>query len=118
MENKEKILVQFIDISKSILYDNQKLQNQALEMINACVSHEMRNPLNSIVAQNIEKKYLYIDLKNDLAQLKEEVKNNLKASLLVTNCELTLIKLNNGIKVQESSSFCLQFMIQDMLDFS
>ena len=63
MENKEKILVQFIDISKSILYDNQKLQNQALEMINACVSHEMRNPLNSIVAQNIEKKYLYIDLK-------------------------------------------------------
>jgi len=25
MENKEKILVQFIDISKSILYDNQKL---------------------------------------------------------------------------------------------
>ena len=118
MENKEKILVQFIDISKSILYDNQKLQNQALEMINACVSHEMRNPLNSIVAQNIEKKYLYIGLKNDLAQLKGEVKNNLKANLLVMNCELTLSKLNNGIKVQESSSFCLQFMIQDMLDFS
>ena len=118
MENKEKILVQFIDISKSILYDNQKLQNQALEMINACVSHEMRNPLNSIVAQNIEKKYLYIDLEKDLAQLKEEVKNNSKAGLLVMSCQLTLNKLNNGIKVQESSSFCLQFMIQDMLDFS
>ena len=118
MENKEKILVQFIDISKSILYDNQKLQNQALEMINACVSHEMRNTLNSIVAQNIEKKYLYMDLEKDLAQLKEEVKNDSKAGLLVISCQLTLHKLNNGIKVQESSSFCLQFMIQDMLDFS
>lgn len=87
-------------------------------MINACVSHEMRNPLNSIVAQNIEKKYLYIDLEKDLSQLKEEVKNNSKAGLLILSCQITLNKLNNGIKVQESSSFCLQFMIQDMLDFS
>ena len=78
----------------------------------------MRNPLNSIVAQNIEKKYLYIDLEKDLAQLKKEVQNNVRATLLVTNCQLTLDKLNNGLKVQESSSFCLQFMIQDMLDFS
>ena len=55
-------MLQFIDISKSILYDNQKAQNHALEMINACVSHEMRNPLNSIVAHNIENKHLYIKL--------------------------------------------------------
>lgn len=66
-EDKEKILLQFIDISKTILYDNQKMQNQALEMINACVSHEMRNPLNSIVAHNIEKKHLYIKLERALA---------------------------------------------------
>lgn len=60
-------MIQFIDISKTILYDNQKMQNQALEMINACVSHEMRNPLNSIVAHNIEKKHLYIKLEKVLA---------------------------------------------------
>ena len=28
-------------------------------MINATVSHELRNPLNSLIAQNIEKKALY-----------------------------------------------------------
>jgi signal transduction histidine kinase len=28
-------------------------------MINACVSHELRNPLNSIKALNYEKQYLY-----------------------------------------------------------
>lgn len=31
-------------------------------MINACVSHEMRNPLNSIIACNIEKRELYKEL--------------------------------------------------------
>ena len=118
MENKEKILVQFIDISKSILYDNQKMQNQALEMINACVSHEMRNPLNSIVAHNIEKKHLYIKLEKALAQLEEEVSINTNAGKLVEKCQFILKKLNTGLKVQESSSFCLQFMVQDMLDFA
>ena len=31
-------------------------------MINACVSHELRNPLNSIIAQNIQKVNLYKEL--------------------------------------------------------
>ena len=52
-------MLQFIDISKSILLDMEKNQNRVLSMINACVSHEMRNPLNSIIAQNIEKKEFY-----------------------------------------------------------
>ena len=52
-------MIQFIDISKSILYDMEKGHNAVLSMINACVSHEMRNPLNSIIAQNIEKEEMY-----------------------------------------------------------
>ena len=111
-------MLQFIDISKSILYDNEKLQNQALEMINACVSHEMRNPLNSIVAHNIEKKFLYAKLEDTLSQLEQEVLSGTRASKLVEKSQFILNKLKVGLKVQESSSFCLQFMIQDMLDFA
>jgi signal transduction histidine kinase len=59
------------------------MQNQALEMINACVSHEMRNPLNSIVAHNIEKKHLYIKLEQALAELEKEVPINSRANKLV-----------------------------------
>ena len=55
-------MLQFIDFSKSILYDIEKAQNVVLQLINACVSHEMRNPLNSIIAQNIEKSALYDEL--------------------------------------------------------
>lgn len=63
-------MLQFLDISKSILYDIEKAQNQMLEMVNSCVSHEMRNPLNSIISQNLEKKFLYKELEKMLPKFK------------------------------------------------
>ena len=44
-------------------------------MINACVSHELRNPLNSIQAQNLKKKKLYqklreVEAKDELTKKK------------------------------------------------
>ena len=75
-KNKNRVMLQIIDISDSILYDKEKAQNTFLALINACVSHELRNPLNSIIAQNIEKEYLIkqIDLilKNELGNLSKE----------------------------------------------
>jgi signal transduction histidine kinase len=61
-KNKEKVMFQFIDISKTILYDMEKAHNVMLSMINACVSHEMRNPLNSIIAQNIEQRAISLEM--------------------------------------------------------
>ena len=57
------IMLQIIDISSNILYDKSKTQNQFLSIINATVSHEMRNPMNSIKAENTLKKELIIQLK-------------------------------------------------------
>ena len=48
-----------MDISNSIIKQQQKNQIDQLELLNACVSHELRNPLNSIKARNMEKSYLY-----------------------------------------------------------
>jgi signal transduction histidine kinase len=45
-----KKIVQMNDISGTILYHKEQSQNQFLQLINACVSHELRNPLNSIIA--------------------------------------------------------------------
>ena len=55
-------MVQIIDVSKSVLYDKEKNHTDMLQVINATVSHELRNPLNSLIAQNIEKSYLYEEL--------------------------------------------------------
>jgi signal transduction histidine kinase len=40
-------------------------------MVNATVSHELRNPLNSIIAKNIEKDFLYAELKTQMEGLDE-----------------------------------------------
>ena len=60
---KNKTIIQIIDISNSIMFDQQRAQNEFLTIINACVSHELRNPLNSISAQNHLKRNLYNKLK-------------------------------------------------------
>jgi signal transduction histidine kinase len=39
-------------------------------MINACVSHEMRNPLNSIIALNIEKRGVYLEMEELVNEFK------------------------------------------------
>ena len=41
-------MIQINDVSKEILYAKEKTHNELLNLINATVSHEMRNPLNSI----------------------------------------------------------------------
>ena len=44
------------------MYEKQKTLNSLLTLINATVSHELRNPLNSIVAINTEKERNYVML--------------------------------------------------------
>ena len=57
-------MLQIVDISNSIIKQQQKNQIDQLELLNACVSHELRNPLNSIKARNMEKSYLYNSIVN------------------------------------------------------
>jgi len=45
-------MIQIIDISSKFLYSQVKAKNDLLSIINASVSHELRNPLNSISAEN------------------------------------------------------------------
>ena len=40
--------IQIIDISAHIKYDFATVEKRLLTMINAMVSHELRNPINSI----------------------------------------------------------------------
>jgi signal transduction histidine kinase len=65
------------------------------------VSHELRNPLNSIKAQNILKRNLYNELKKILPQ----------------PCRI-LDDLESGLEVQDTSSNLMSSMIQDLLDYS
>ena len=48
---QERVMLCFIDISQKILYDSSKAEGEFLSLINSTISHEMRNPLNSIINQ-------------------------------------------------------------------
>ena len=58
-ENENEVMISFQDMSNEIKSNNEKAHNELLIMINATVSHELRNPLNSIVALNLQKEMLY-----------------------------------------------------------
>ena len=62
-------MLQFIDISSSILYDKEREHSEFLDLVNACVSHELRNPLNSIVAENTLKKKVMEQIHLDIQEL-------------------------------------------------
>lgn len=47
-------LLQIIDISSEIMYNVAQGEKKLLQLINATVSHEMRNPTNSIRCQNLQ----------------------------------------------------------------
>jgi signal transduction histidine kinase len=63
-------MLSFVDCSSQVLYDQEKNHNELLMLVNATVSHELRNPLNSLIAQNIEKASLYEQLKEKINKVK------------------------------------------------
>ena len=44
-------MICLVDVSQRILYDNSKAEGELVSLINSTISHEMRNPLNSIINQ-------------------------------------------------------------------
>ena len=49
-QGEHTMMLQFIDITNTVQVTQVKQHNEMLNLINATVSHEMRNPLNSISA--------------------------------------------------------------------
>ena len=50
-DEEEQVMLSFQDISHKILADTSKAESELLSLINSTISHEMRNPLNSIINQ-------------------------------------------------------------------
>lgn len=54
VDDQNMQVMQIIDISKDIMYSIANGEKKLMALINATVSHEMRNPLNSIQSQLIK----------------------------------------------------------------
>ena len=62
-QDKSELMLQIIDISNSVSLNQKLIENEMLEIINATTSHELRNPLNSMMAQNTKKEQLFKRIK-------------------------------------------------------
>ena len=49
-DGEDAYIVYFKDVTFGVLYEQIKAQKSFQEIINATISHEMRNPLNSIIS--------------------------------------------------------------------
>ena len=67
-----KVMIQIIDSSDKMMYSEVSAEKSFLALINAAVSHELRNPLSSLIGQ-IEQIKDYFDAFNQLlGQIKDE----------------------------------------------
>mmetsp|Transcript_17575 Transcript_17575/g.27150 ORF Transcript_17575/g.27150 Transcript_17575/m.27150 type:complete len:107 (+) Transcript_17575:663-983(+) len=51
LDDEPEVALELIDISQKILLDGLNTERKYMEYMNSTISHEMRNPLNSIHSQ-------------------------------------------------------------------
>ena len=83
-----------------------------MQNINATVSHEMRNPLNSILSQSMKMKEMLRLIRNLLQDNQRMAKEVMKKEALRFVSEM-----DESLEIQVSSTKMLDFCVNDMLSF-
>ena len=107
-------MIKIIDISMDVLYERAQGEKKLLTVINATVSHEMRNPINSISALSIKQ-----DETNDkLRILIQKLDTDLPAKTFKDELIIIYNESVETAKVQNSSSKILCLLVNDILDYA
>ena len=107
-------MIQVHDISKSIMFDQIQNEKQLYEIINATVSHEMRNPINSMVYQNKNISFLLQEVVTQIGELKTTPTMKKK----IKKIKRKALEMQRSSSVMKQSSKLLLFFVQDLLDFA
>ena len=108
-----KYMLAFVDISQKILYNTAKAQTELLSLINSTISHEMRNPLNSIINEcKIQQIMIF-----SLQQLMSTCQQMMPPDIFSQTVDV-IQKLMRGNKVQKSSSELLMLNVEDILGYA
>ena len=100
-----------MDVSHTVERYKIKQHNELLNLINATVSHELRNPLNSISSQNIENKVLF-------ERMSTILDSEFIEDFQIENLKKIIVKLKKGREVQYASTKLMNSLIQDLLDYA
>ena len=111
-------MMQFIDVTDAINYDESKEENTVLQTVNAFVSHELRNPLNSILAQILCDKTLLAEVLEIVTDEAFQKKFKKRERPLLRRLIKYLRQIEASIETQESSANLMVFMVHDFLDLA
>lgn len=100
-------IIHIQDQTINIMYNLCQGQQKILQLINACVSHEMRNPINSILATNLKLQMNSKELKQLLDRL-ESMEDMQEIRKLIKEMVETA-------ESQEASTKLLNFYVGDLL---
>ena len=107
-------MLSFTDISQKILYDTSKAEGELLSLINSTISHEMRNPLNSIINQcNI----IFAVCQNFKALLQNNSLSS-TAGFVVQQLAEIYEEVTKSITIMNSSSNLLLLNVEDILGYA
>jgi signal transduction histidine kinase len=112
-KGSEKTMICFIDISQKILYDTSKAEGEFLSLINSTISHEMRNPLNSIINQCKIVFSVCLNFKQLITTYSEYIDPQVHEKLNEIHDHVF-----KGNEIQTSSSNLLLLNVEDILGFA
>lgn len=103
----------FSDVSSKIMYDTKKAEGKLLTLINSTISHEMRNPLNSIINQCKILLQLGLNITSLLGQAKPHMPEELYDDFVEQQEEV-----DASTKVMTTSSNLLLLNVEDILGYA
>ena len=105
-------------MSDKILYSEAKAEQSFLTLINAAISHELRNPLNSLVGQMNSMKSYFLNFSTILYNLKKVEGDQMISRDLVDKLD----DINEGIQTCGQKMFSatkfIDYFVHDILDYT
>lgn len=119
LDQSIKRILQIIDVSDRLLYDEVKAECKFQTMISATVSHELRNPLNSLICNLQYMNHNLKSMKQGMSMIQPESQPSQES--LKDSKEL-LQNSYEGIKTSgryiTNSAQLIDFFVHDMLDYT
>jgi signal transduction histidine kinase len=111
-------MIQIIDVSSKILYSEIKAEQQFVTLISAAVSHELRNPLNSLIGQINSMDEYFINFTYLNMLLKNENIPDGKFRKIQKGLDKVCEGLKTCGKKMTNSAKFIDYFVHDILDFS
>ena len=112
-EINKKMMLQIIDVSHKILYSESKAEQIFLTLINAAVSHELRNPLSSLIGQIANMDTCFDQFEVIINEIEDHPIETIKLEL-----QKIFKKFQKSNKKLVSATKFIDFFVHDILDYT